>query len=239
MELFLDGVGNQVIGAVLTKKPDIPTAQRNVTTTMVPGSSHGSLTQYQGWQDVTIKCSFQLVPTLIPGLTGIQGYNEVLRRLNAWAISAKRLKLSEDFNYYRLVKQVQIGDASPSEIEVIGAVDVTFVLDPFWYEESDPVVLSKTGTVYNPGTMDSDPLLTVYGAGTLKFSVNGNELTLLNVRDYLTVDSWQQTILHGNDSGTYDEQLNGSYPKMLPGENTITFSSGVTSMKIEGRWCWL
>ncbi|PTM21544.1 hypothetical protein DA798_09635 [Lactobacillus sp. PFC-70] len=239
MQVFLDEVGNASLGIALAKKPSIPTAKRVVATTTVPGSRHGSLTQKQGWEDVILTCTFTVVPELIPGLTGTQGFNDVLRRLNAWAMNAERLKFSDDHNFYRLVKQVEIDEATPEEVELVGTVKVAFTLDPFWYQESDTVVLTAGTTIYNPGSASSDPLITVYGSGDLDLTINGTTVTLLNVTDYLTIDSWEQTILHGNGTEMLDEKFRGVYPQLLPGDNAISFSSNVKKVEIDGRWAWL
>lgn len=239
MQIFLDEVGNEDLGIVLSKKPDIPTAQQSVITTMVPGSRHGSLTQFQGWQDVQLKCDFMIMPTLLPGLTGLQGYNEVLRRLNNWVMGSSKLVFSDDRGYYRIIKQVSIDAASPAEVELVGNVSVNLVLDPFWYQESDPIMLEHSDDVYNPGSQESEPLLTVFGSGTVKFSINGTELTLLKVTDYLTIDSWHDTVIHGSDSGIFDEQLDGEYPLLKPGLNEIELGQNATKIVIDGRWSWL
>ena len=238
MQIILDGVGNESLGIVLTSKPVIPTAQRSVVSTMVPGSTHGSLTQFQGWQDVEVTCEFTIVQTLFSGLSGIQGYNDILRRLNGWAFDSQKLVFSDDFGFYRLVKNVVVEDATPQEIEVVGSVSVTFTLDPFWYKDSEPVVLTGTqSAVYNPGTQPAEPLLTVYGSGTIKFTVNGTELTLLKVVDYLTIDSWEKTVIHGSDTGIYDEQLDGAYPVLPPGDNEIKLGTA-SKIVVDGRWPW-
>ncbi|WP_261809556.1 hypothetical protein [Levilactobacillus humaensis] len=239
MQIFLDEIGNESQGIILASKPDIPTAQRNVVTTMVPGSTHGNLTQFQGWQDVEVKCTFTVVPLLVDGLTGQQGFNDILRRLNAWVLNAKRLKFSDDRPFYRMVKQVSVDAASPGDIELVGTVPVTFTLDPFWYRDADPVTLTGTSNqVFNPGTVDAEPLLSVYGSGTVKFTVNGEVLTLLKVSDFLTVDSWEKTVVHGDDATIYDEQLDGAYPVLPPGNNEIDLGTA-SKITIEGRWRWL
>lgn len=239
MQIFLDGIGNESQGIILAKKPSIPTAHRRVATTTVPGSTHGALTQYQGWDDVDVTCEFTIIPHLVDGLNDDLGFNDVLRRLNAWAINAKRLVFSDDRPFYRVVKQVVVDAAAPGEIELIGTVSVTFTLDPFWYSESDPLVLTGTsGKVFNPGTQNAEPLMTVYGSGTVKFTVNGITLTLLKVVDYLTIDSWEKTILHGDDAVIYDEQFDGAYPVLKPGDNQVDLGTA-SKIVIDGRWPWL
>lgn len=237
MQIFLDGVGNETLGIVLDNKPSIPTTQRSVTTTTVPGSTHGNLTQFQGWQDVVVKCSFTVMPDTLMGGSIFQGYNDLLRRLNGWVMDSQRLVFSDDQEFYRLVKQVSVDDASPGSIEVVGNVTVNFTLDPFWYKESDPVELTTTGTLFNPGTQPAEPLITVYGEGVVKFSINNRELTLIKVKDFLTIDSWEKTVIHGEDPGMFDEQLDGEYPLLIPGENKVSLGTA-TKIVIDGRWPW-
>jgi len=239
MQIFLDNVGNENLGIILASKPEIPTARQVIATTSVPGSYHGSLTQKQGWGDVVMTAEFTVVPELLPGVVSQQGFNDVLRRLNAWAINSRRLVFSDDRNFYRIIKSVEIDSASAGEIELVGTVKVTFTLDPFWYQAGTTLAIADGVQFFNPGTIASDPLITVYGMGTIKFSLNGKQITLLKVKDYLTIDSWHMTVVHGNDNVIYDEQMNGAYPRVDPGNNIITFDQNVSSIEIEGRWAWL
>lgn len=238
MQIFLDGVGNEALGIVLDNKPSIPTTQRSVITTTVPGSTHGNLTQFQGWQDVVVKCSFTVVPDVSMGAPMFRGYNDLLRRLNGWVMDAQRLVFSDDQGFYRLVKQVSVDDASPNSIEAVGSVTVNFTLDPFWYKESDPAeLITKTNALFNPGTQPAEPLITVYGTGIVKFSINDTELTLIKVKDYLTIDSWEKTVIHGEDPGMFDEQFKGKYPVLPVGENKIDLGTA-TKIIVDGRWPW-
>ena len=55
VELILDGqsLAQSVPGTLVTKKPNIPAAKRDVQFKDVPGRLSGSLTEKRGWKDIT------------------------------------------------------------------------------------------------------------------------------------------------------------------------------------------
>lgn len=63
VELILDGqsLAQSVPGTLVTKKPNIPAAKRDVQFTDVPGRLSGSLTEKRGWKDITWSPELQLV----------------------------------------------------------------------------------------------------------------------------------------------------------------------------------
>ncbi|MGR5981144.1 hypothetical protein ACT7DJ_37435 [Bacillus cereus] len=48
-----------------------------------------------------------------------------------------------------------------------GEFEVDFMLDPFEYTEDVNIMLRTPGSIYNPGTMESAPLLFVAGEGDI------------------------------------------------------------------------
>ncbi|MGO3873022.1 MAG: phage tail protein, partial [Lacticaseibacillus paracasei] len=63
VELILDGqsLAQSVPGTLVTKKPNIPAAKRDVQFTDVPGRLSGSLTEKRGWMDITWSPELKLV----------------------------------------------------------------------------------------------------------------------------------------------------------------------------------
>lgn len=118
---------------------------------------------------------------------------------------------------------------------------VQFDVEPFKYsvnKSNDFVTLIKSGTLHNKGSYYAEPILKVYGNGTVTMQINGKIYSCQNVTDYVTIDSTLQMVYKNNINKNAD-YLTRDFPKFKKGENTITFLSGVTKIEIEPNWRWL
>ncbi len=118
---------------------------------------------------------------------------------------------------------------------------VQFDVEPFKYsvnKSNDFVTLTKSGTLHNKGSYYAEPILKVYGNGTVTMQINGKSYSCQNVTDYVTIDSTLQMVYKNNINKNAD-YLTRDFPKFKKGENTITFLSGVTKIEIEPNWRWL
>ena len=81
-------------------------------------------------------------------------------------------------------------------------------------------------------TYKSLPLITVYGTGRGVLTVNSINYTFTNINGSISLDSEIQEVL--NKQGEYFES--DDFPELKVGENTITFSGGITKVVMIPRW---
>lgn len=113
---------------------------------------------------------------------------------------------------------------------------VKFKCQPFGYllEGEYPIEITKSGTVLCnvKSTYKSLPLITVYGTGVGVLIVNGIHYTITNINGQISLDCDIQEVL--DDKGQYFES--DDFPELKTGENTISFSGGITKLVIVPRW---
>jgi phage-related protein len=102
---------------------------------------------------------------------------------------------------------------------------------------NDLITLTSPGTIFNPGTANSEPIVKVYGSGNITLTINGININLYNVVDYVTIDTFLQdaykdTVLKNND-------MAGDFPELIPGSNIITWTGSVSKIEITPNWRWL
>jgi phage-related protein len=96
-----------------------------------------------------------------------------------------------------------------------------------------PISIASGFRIKNPTLHDANPLIDVVGSGTI--SINSVSVTV-NVSGETIIDCDTQEAYYGSTSRNSNITLNnGEFPKLTPGENTITYS-GFTSVKITPRW---
>jgi len=115
---------------------------------------------------------------------------------------------------------------------------IIFDCQPFGYALNTSILpLTSPGTIFNPGSTISLPVIKVYGSGALVLNINSNVIKLSNVSEYVTIDSllidaYKETLLKNTD-------MSGEFPELVPGPNVISWSGAVVKILITTQWRWL
>lgn len=115
-------------------------------------------------------------------------------------------------------------------------VTVAVTADPFKHVYGEvPTTLSSPGNVTNPTQFSSLPLIRVNGSGAGTVTVGNQVITLLDIDGYVDIDSKLMDCYKGLVNCNGDVELD-KFPKLPPGSSGITWTGGVTSVEVEGRW---
>ena len=168
--------------------PTIPSER--VTYTNVPGRP-GSLTTLEGedvYEDVvlTAQC-FLADPMKIPAIA-------------AWLKGSGKVAFANrqgGFYHARVANQIsfeKILRGNPHR-----SFAVNFRCKPFWYQgDVDPITLTaSTSTITNPGSVYSEPVITVYGSGDITLMVGTGIVELEGVSGSITLDSQLREAYYG------------------------------------------
>jgi phage-related protein len=212
-------------GLRTTALPIIPTSQRIVNNIPVDGRE-GTLTNLRGWEDLPIR--------IMTGLIGKNLYNR-FRNMLPHIQNAKTLYFSGDSDVYFKVKSTRV-DVLERRLQSLYEFSILFNCLPFRYIRNvPPITLTASGTVVNIGTVFSRPKITVYGTGSGRtLTINGRQIVLNILQGSLTVDSELMNCHFGNVA--QNTQMQGDFPVLEVGLNTITLGTGITSVVIEPRW---
>lgn len=229
VQTLIDGKSLEDVKVYTSKMPNLPSAQRDVVTTDVQGRVHGALTRKYGWKDATIS-----IPLTYYDFNNLQ---QIKRELTPIIQNGKQLSFSNDNQYYLLLKQADLSEVSPGEIEVVGELTIEATVDPFQYLITKTETHTETFDLDNPSSMEASPLITIHGSGHVELVINSETIGINNVVDQVTIDSRLFTCY--SSTTNFDNKMTGDYPTLKSGQNTIQFGTGVTSVEIDPRWCWL
>jgi len=115
---------------------------------------------------------------------------------------------------------------------------VTFKINPpFFYLNSGevPITLTTPGTVNNPGTHTSEPLIRIVGSGNITLTINGRTLTFTNIETFIDIDP-EITPMYFKNNQNVGEKVVGEDPYFDVGINEISWTGAVTEVNILGRW---
>ena len=97
------------------------------------------------------------------------------------------------------------------------------------------LTVTSSGTfVTNPGSVYSEPVITVNGSGDITLIVGMTIVELTGVSGSITLDSSLQEAYNGLAS--LNSQMSGEFPQLLPGQNAISWMDNVTSLVIDPHW---
>jgi len=222
-----NGVRSTVHGIHVLEQPPITVPAERVTHTNVPGRP-GSLTTIEGedvYDDMILTATCIIDdPTKIP-------------QIAAWLKGGGTVTFANrqgGFYYARIANQIsfeKILRGNPHR-----SFAVNFRCKPFFYSSNvQSITLSAdTGIITNPGSVYSEPLITVYGSGEITLMLNDSILELADVSGSITMDSELQEAYSGSTSK--NACMGGEYLRLKPGSNAYSWTGSVSSVVIDGRW---
>ena len=222
-----NGIDSRMMGVIVTAMPSTVRAAQRVESVKVPGRS-GSLHETDGSYDnytKTMECAIknrQKIDDIAAWLTG----------------SGEIIFSSEPDKVYRVTISNTISIAQM--MRTFQKFQVSFDTYPFKYSVNrfdEALELEKPAVILGKGTVYSQPVITVYGSGTVTLTINGADYLLSNVDDYVTINSeieeCYKSGLNMNNIFSADE-----FPRLEPGENAISWTGNVEKIEIQPNWRW-
>lgn len=115
---------------------------------------------------------------------------------------------------------------------------VEFEVQPFGYDVFEQTI-TKTApfSLFNIGTVDSEPIITIFGTGNITLYVNNQSISLKEIAGSITIDSEMQNAYNG--AASMNNKMSGEFPILSLGENHITWLGNVTKLEIQPNWRYI
>ena len=115
---------------------------------------------------------------------------------------------------------------------------VEFEVHPFGYDVFEQTI-TKTApfSLFNIGTVDSEPIITIFGTGNITLYVNNQSISLKEIAGSITIDSEMQNAYNG--AASMNNKMSGEFPILSLGENHITWLGNVTKLEIQPNWRYI
>lgn len=168
------------------------------------------------------------------------GFENLADSISAWLKSPTsycRLEDSHHPEYYRMGLVTDAITYTTGALNHSAKATVTFDCKPQkWLTEGERVEkFTSAGTIFNPTKFASKPLIKVYGNGQSTLKIGDYSMSL-NLQAYVTIDSELMDCTRGNMNMNSYVVLASGFPELKSGMNLITFTGGITSIEITGRW---
>lgn len=218
---------------LIAERPSISSPKRRINTINIPGRDSNLRFDEKTYEDITltVECSVKDKQNLANKIDDVK----------AWLFGAGESDLI--FSFQADKKYI---------VQVVNAIDfkqiykyfsefpIIFNCRPFKYAVNNAVLtINQTkATVTNLGTIESEPVISIYGSGDIVFKINGDQISFKGVTEKVIVNSVIQDCY--DDAGNnLNGKMIGEFLKLKPGENIIEWSGSVTKVEILPNWRWL
>jgi len=225
-----NGVDCRTKGIHVSELPPITIPLERSKQTNVPGRP-GSLTQLEGddvYDDMILTATcFIADPAQIPAIA-------------AWLKGKGMVTFANRTGGHY---NARIANQIPFEKVLRGNPHCSFAVNfrcyPFWYQEnvSDVTITTSGDTITNPGSVFSEPLITVYGSGNITLMVGTTIVELTNVSSSIVLDCALKEAYKGTT--LMNDHMSGDFPVLKPGLNAVSWSGNVTRIVIKPKWRFL
>ena len=222
--IFKD-IDSRELGLFMERCPEKISPKRRDETFTVPGR-HGNLTTTDGAFDSYIRSAEFIVKDE-------KRIDEICAHFkgSGWLIFS-----SEPDRKYkaRVANQIEFSHV----IRHFKRFVVEFEVQPFGYDIFEQTI-TKTApfSLFNIGTFESEPIITIFGNGNITLYVNNKSIYLKEITDKIIIDSEMKNAY--NNSVSLNYKMSGDFPALSLGENNISWIGNVTKLEIQPNWRWL
>lgn len=217
-----------ISGLLISELPPITKPKMRTKTTTIDGRD-GDIVDELGYESYSKKIKI--------GLYGKFNIDEIIKYFTG---SGKIVFSNEEDKYYiaSITKDIDY-----ERLLRYRTATIEFHVQPFKYKYDEaPFIFNirdeEIVKVSNVGLEDSKPILTIYGSGTVDLYINNSYVCQLDIQDeYITLDSFEEEAYKGTT--LMNRYMNGKFPKLEPGINTIKLDGNVSKLIIEPKSRWL
>ena len=118
------------------------------------------------------------------------------------------------------------------------SLEIKLKMHPFRYQKNNTeIVLTSNGTVTNPGTVYSEPVITVEGNGDVTLTI-GKQTMQLKLDTKATIDCRhkRQNVYDKNGNLKNTLRTRGGFFEIPTGISGVVLSGNITKVRIQGNW---
>ena len=228
-----NGISTDEVGIVVETPPNYEIPERNYEIIPVPGRNGDIVIDLNSYKNVVREYNIAIGEE--------DGDFSVLSsKIANWLYSGHGyLRLEDSYlpEYYMMAAVV-----APNNIinilQQAGRATVQFNRKPQRFLKSGdrPIAVTKQTTLFNPTQFNSKPLIIVNGTGSGVVNIGGYSVKIDNLEDEITIDCELEESYKGSENQNNKVTLSNGYPLLVPRDNIVNFSGGITKVTIIPRW---
>lgn len=231
--IIYNGVSSEEFAIQVEHPPGYETPEKDYEVTHIPGRNGDIYVDKGSYKNVSRSYDIAI------GAEN-KDFTIMANFISEWLNSASgyaKLEDSYEPEYYRLAAY-KSGGTIKNILQHAGRITVAFDCKPQRFLKSGdiPVIVRTTSKLRNPTGFKSLPIIKVNGSGKGNLRIGDYVITISNISSYLTIDSELQDAYKGTTNCNSLVTLSNGFPKLIKGENEISFSGGITSVEVIPKW---
>ena len=230
--IIFGGTDSNEMKVRITAMPKSTRAEERTEEVKVPGRN-GTLTLMDGGH----KKTYESYTDTIEGVLLPAADEEAVRKWlsgGGWLIRSdtptkkQRVRFTDSITYERISRNTRHR-----------RFKATMKMQPLKYEVNQTLQTLYLSPSYlmNPGTLESEPVITVYGRGDVTLSVNGKTLHLFQLDGKITIDSELGDAY--KDNLLMNHKTRGEFPELAERKNLLEWVGDVDKIEVLPNWRWL
>lgn len=246
-DIIYDGKSLNDLGFFVTTYPVHTVAQRDIKFTSVVSRNGDIITDNKRYKNVDMP-PYQI--NSVPHFVRARDSRELEQALIDFAYCDGNYKVLRDTTvpgYFTYAVCSEVGELKTNSLNNYISTTLKFNRIPFWYSHKGQEKVVFDGNdihiLYNNEKLVSEPLIRIYGQGSLVLIINNINyfINIPEAYDYVDLDTELQSVFRG--SNNLSNIIAFDYmPVLLPGNNTIrctayaSSTAHVEKIEITPRW---
>lgn len=231
--ILFNGVSSEDYHIQVEHPPGYETPERDYEIIHVPGRSGDVVIDKGSYKNVDRKYEIAIG-------SYDRDFTSQANMISEWLHSASgyaRLEDSYEPEYYRMAVYIETTSIE-NILSHAGRATVIFNCKPQRYLKSGdvPVVFNRAGALRNPTGFSALPVVTVKGSGSGVLRIGGYTVAISSIDSSVTLNSEVQDAYSGVQNRNSTITLSNGFPKLVPGDNEISFSGGITAVEVIPKW---
>lgn len=227
--IWFNGKSGYDFGVIVERYPTVILPLRKNDKISVPGRNGDLLIQQDAFENVTQRYEIYVSAEKekLPSVT---------HKIAEW-LCVKGYQRLEDSYFLDTFRLAAFNGGLEIEniLNRFGRATIEFDCKPQrWYKFGDQFIAMTNGaTLLNPSPFTAKPLIETTGSGAGTLTINDNTLTMTDTNN-MTIDCDSMQIYRSgiSKSGT----VSGNFFELPEGESTISWTGGITGIRIKPRW---
>lgn len=228
------GTSSEDVGMVIQHYPKVIIPARKREVQAVPGRSGDIVIEFDTFENYEQQYDCFLDAKALGGL------NTVIPKVSDWLLGNSGYQRLEDTYFPDVYRMAYVVNAIEftSTFNEYGSGTLTFNCAPEKYFKmgEEEITLTKNQKLFNPSSFKAKPIITITGNGSEGYLYFNNKgMRFPNVPTSAVIDIKEHTIYAG--STRLESNMVGMYEAFeMEKETTITWTGGITGVKIIPRW---
>ena len=225
------GESSSDYGMVVSEAPAYERPNRKQTIYTVPGRNGAVVFQDDAWEDVVRSYNVWIAEGVQPLSVKVSAFEAMLNSMKGW----QRLEDSFEPDVFRLAYYSGGNDFS-NKMTQYGEATINFTCRPerFLKAGEQEVTVVNNQKIVNQTRFTAKPLIHIEGSGTVTVAIGGNTISA-SITDYINIDC-ETMNAYRLAAENKNSDISGSFPKIIPGENTVGITGTTTKVTIVPRY---